>query len=346
VLKRGRLERECWGAFCQYVGADVVWWYHSTLLCPKRKEQTNCISLTSFVLFSSPFSFTTLSRILLPPEYPFKPPHILFLTPSGRFETNKKVCLSFSAFHPELWQPAWGIRLILEALIAFLPSPADGAIGALNWSPTERQRLAKKSRDFICPHCGKVADLLPELKESSSSSPAKPSRFQKEIAQLQMMQHQEHLKQEDEKEESSDNGAVNKESEVPSSELNAVQVQNEAAPDQVETQTGDSKETKQPPMVAAAADLNQPAEETNAATPIASTPPTSGEQVSEPTDEQPTVTDHPVPGETGAVEQEEVKPSWLVEPVVHSAILLLSVICLLLIRKIQALCAELRALES
>lgn len=53
----------------------------------------------------------------------------MFLTPSGRFETNTKVCLSFSAYHPELWQPAWGIRLILEALISFLPTPADGAIG-------------------------------------------------------------------------------------------------------------------------------------------------------------------------------------------------------------------------
>ena len=70
----------------------------------------------------------------------FKPPHIVFLTPSGRFETNTKICLSFSAFHPELWQPAWGIRLILEALIAFLPTPADGAIGSLNWTSEERKR--------------------------------------------------------------------------------------------------------------------------------------------------------------------------------------------------------------
>lgn len=82
-------------------------------------------------------------RILLPPEYPFKPPHIVFLTPSGRFETGTKVCLSFSAYHPELWQPAWGIRLILEALISFLPTPADGAIGALDWTPQERKRELK-----------------------------------------------------------------------------------------------------------------------------------------------------------------------------------------------------------
>jgi hypothetical protein len=136
----------------------------------------------------------------LPPEYPFKPPHIVFLTPSGRFETNTKVCLSFSAFHPELWQPAWGIRLILEALISFLPTPADGAIGALDWTSKERQQLAKRSVDSKCLTCGPILTLLPQLnsggdgededsdvnnnKNRSSTTP----RFAKEIQELQRMQ--------------------------------------------------------------------------------------------------------------------------------------------------------------
>ncbi|KAJ1460323.1 ubiquitin-conjugating enzyme/RWD-like protein [Pelagophyceae sp. CCMP2097] len=77
-------------------------------------------------------------RISLPAEYPFKPPSIMLLTPSGRFETNKKICLSISAHHPEHWQPAWGIRTIIEALVAFFPTPADSAIGALQWRPDER----------------------------------------------------------------------------------------------------------------------------------------------------------------------------------------------------------------
>lgn len=57
-------------------------------------------------------------RISLPPEYPFKPPSIMLLTPNGRFETNTKICLSMTDYHPENWQPAWGIRTILEALVA------------------------------------------------------------------------------------------------------------------------------------------------------------------------------------------------------------------------------------
>lgn len=31
-------------------------------------------------------------RILLPAEYPFRPPSIMMLTPNGRFELNSKVC--------------------------------------------------------------------------------------------------------------------------------------------------------------------------------------------------------------------------------------------------------------
>lgn len=127
-------------------------------------------------------------RILLPPEYPFKPPNIVFLTPSGRFETNTKVCLSFSAYHPELWQPAWGIRLILEALISFLPTPADGAIGALDWSSEERKRLAVKSRSFYCNRCGQCVDLLPKLDPDKKKNTSGSQRFSKEIEELQRLQ--------------------------------------------------------------------------------------------------------------------------------------------------------------
>jgi len=128
-------------------------------------------------------------RILLPPEYPFKPPHIIFLTPSGRFEVNTKICLSFSAYHPELWQPAWGIRLILEALISFLPTPADGAIGALDWTKAERKRLAKKSVEFVCPKCGPINKLLPQVvTKCKSIDRNKSCKYEKEIEALHYYQ--------------------------------------------------------------------------------------------------------------------------------------------------------------
>lgn len=70
-------------------------------------------------------------RILLPAEYPFKPPAFMMLTPNGRFETGVKICLSISSHHPEHWQPSWSVRTALTALIAFMPSPGQGALGSL-----------------------------------------------------------------------------------------------------------------------------------------------------------------------------------------------------------------------
>jgi len=117
-----------------------------------------------------------------------------------------KVCLSFSAHHPELWQPAWGIRLILEALISFLPTPADGAIGALDWTSEERKRLAKESVKYRCPACcaeGETcADLLPKLQTASEGDVAKKkTKFQEEIEKLKMLQFQNHAIEEKETEE-------------------------------------------------------------------------------------------------------------------------------------------------
>ena len=70
-------------------------------------------------------------RIILPPEYPFKPPSFIMISPSGRFETGVKICLSMSSHHPEHWQPSWSVRVALVALIAFLPTSGHGAIGSL-----------------------------------------------------------------------------------------------------------------------------------------------------------------------------------------------------------------------
>lgn len=49
-------------------------------------------------------------KLIFPPDFPFKPPSIFMLTPSGRFQTNTRLCLSISDFHPDTWNPAWTVR--------------------------------------------------------------------------------------------------------------------------------------------------------------------------------------------------------------------------------------------
>ena len=85
-------------------------------------------------------------RILLPSEYPFKPPSFQLLTPSGRFQVLEKICLSMTAHHPEHWQPSWSVRTALTAVRAFMPTPAEGAVGSLDYTPEERRQLAARSR--------------------------------------------------------------------------------------------------------------------------------------------------------------------------------------------------------
>ncbi|KAL8905867.1 MAG: hypothetical protein Q9207_002387 [Kuettlingeria erythrocarpa] len=97
-------------------------------------------------------------RIILPPTYPLRPPSFRFLTPSGRFEVNREICLSISGHHEETWQPAWGIRTALWALRAFMEGSAKGQVGGMNMGDEERKRLAVESRSWRCQGCGGVSN--------------------------------------------------------------------------------------------------------------------------------------------------------------------------------------------
>lgn len=82
----------------------------------------------------------------MPAEYPFKPPAFVMISDSGRFETGTKICLSISSYHPESWQPSWSVRSALIALIAFMQTPGNGAIGSIDMAPEVRKQIAKESR--------------------------------------------------------------------------------------------------------------------------------------------------------------------------------------------------------
>lgn len=123
-------------------------------------------------------------RLLLPAEYPMKPPDIIMLTPNGRFEVGKKICLSISGHHPETWQPSWSIRTALLAIIGFMPSPAQGMIGSLDYTPEERKIMAKKSQSWRCPTCGPACSLL--APPGQEESPGQAQEVKEIVESLQM----------------------------------------------------------------------------------------------------------------------------------------------------------------
>jgi ubiquitin-conjugating enzyme E2 J2 len=61
-------------------------------------------------------------KLEFPQEYPMKPPNLRIMTPSGRFNVNANICLSFTNFHRESWNPTWKIESIIIGLISFMTS--------------------------------------------------------------------------------------------------------------------------------------------------------------------------------------------------------------------------------
>jgi len=130
----------------------------------------------------------------------------MLLTPNGRFELNTKICISFTSYHEELWQPAWGIRTAIIGLQGFFPQSGEAAmgVGALRMPVPERRRLATLSREWTCPHCQQrnidiLADLAEPKTESSpcpestpaSRSPASQEPIKPSFAQIEQVAESE-----------------------------------------------------------------------------------------------------------------------------------------------------------
>ncbi|KAL3765737.1 hypothetical protein ACHAWU_009705 [Discostella pseudostelligera] len=301
-------------------------------------------------------------RILLPPEYPFKPPNIVFLTPSGRFETGVKVCLSFSAHHPELWQPAWGIRLILEAIISFLPTPADGALGALDWTPAERKKLAKESVKFRClTCCGKgetCGDLLPKMKprggddgDDGVKRTTSKSNFHEEIEKLKLLQFQNHAIVEDTAKEDGkikvDEGSISANLATAVGETQLTQP-TQLLPTEAPPSTPVETENK----VAVSVSGSVPIKSDDTVTPLGAQPPAASQQTNPRTSATTTATTSPVPAPVPAPAATDTfndiihDNPIISDNILHGMIGFFAIIVIFLIRQAQTLLDELIDLEG
>ena len=95
-----------------------------------------------------------LGKILHDKEYPLKPPDVQMLTPSGRYEININLCLSFTKFHPDQWSAMWNIRSLLDGVYSNMndDQKSEQGIGYMKCSPEERADYAKKSIDYNLTH--------------------------------------------------------------------------------------------------------------------------------------------------------------------------------------------------
>lgn len=93
-----------------------------------------------------------LGKLQFPTDYPWKPPAIMMITDTGRFETNQRICLSISDYHPESWNPVWPVRSIILGLVSFFVSDLQTVGSMKNPSKEQQNTIALASKNKILQH--------------------------------------------------------------------------------------------------------------------------------------------------------------------------------------------------
>jgi ubiquitin-protein ligase len=89
-----------------------------------------------------------IGKIVHSPKYPAEPPDYYMLTPNGRFEVNKKICLSNSSYHKGEWTSAWNIKTILIAFYSIFLDDKDTGISHIKKTAAERKVFADSSIEY------------------------------------------------------------------------------------------------------------------------------------------------------------------------------------------------------
>ena len=89
-----------------------------------------------------------IGKILLPQDYPEKPGDFIMLTPNGRFDIDRKICLSNTGYHLESSSPIWSVRNVLLGIYSIWMDDKESGISHIKESPKQRKEHAYKSIEF------------------------------------------------------------------------------------------------------------------------------------------------------------------------------------------------------
>jgi len=103
-----------------------------------------------------------IGKIVFDNKYPDTPPEFYMHTPNGRFDVDKKICLSNSKFHKDEWQLSWTIHAIILSFVSVMFEDKDKGVSHIVRSSEERQLLATRSIEWNTKH---MSDIYKKLKE-------------------------------------------------------------------------------------------------------------------------------------------------------------------------------------
>ena len=112
-----------------------------------------------------------VGKIVHNPEYPRKAPDYYMMTPNGRFDVNKKICLTNSSYHQVDWAPAaWNLVTILEGFSSVFHSDIKedkiGISHLANVSDSTIKEMALKSNEFNKTYFNNIYCMFPKIKKS------------------------------------------------------------------------------------------------------------------------------------------------------------------------------------
>jgi ubiquitin-protein ligase len=86
------------------------------------------------------------------PKYPAEPPDYYFLTPSGRYEIDKKICLTNSSYHKGEWSSTWNIKTILISFYSIFLDEKEHGISHRHDPPEQCKKYATESIAYNKKH--------------------------------------------------------------------------------------------------------------------------------------------------------------------------------------------------
>jgi ubiquitin-protein ligase len=90
-----------------------------------------------------------IGKIVHSDKYPTEPPDYYMLTPNGRYEIDRKICLSNSSYHRGEWTTSWNIITILIAYNSIWYDDKESGISHITHTPpAERRKCAGESVAF------------------------------------------------------------------------------------------------------------------------------------------------------------------------------------------------------
>lgn len=105
-------------------------------------------------------------KVVFPVDFPFWPPAMYMMTPSGRFDPGKSICTTNSHLEPRTWTPTWNISTILNGLCSFMLEEWESPIGfsgSIQADSITRKKLAKESGLYNLEKYPIFMELFPEL---------------------------------------------------------------------------------------------------------------------------------------------------------------------------------------